>query len=115
MNRGQSRIRSVGVPEARGRAVILFNEEVGHFHQLPADFKDWKAHMSITATAVVKKETKVDPKKPQDKVIELPEVIKKAARERYTSFFMVDLHHLGVWDFAELSTVTGTLRCWIAG
>jgi hypothetical protein len=30
--------------EARGRAVILFNEEVGH---LPADFKDWKAHMSI--------------------------------------------------------------------
>ncbi len=65
MNRGQSRIRSVGVPEARGRAVILFNEEVGH---LPADFKDWKAHMSITATAVVKKETKVDPKKPQDKV-----------------------------------------------
>ena len=54
--------------EARGRAVILFNEEVGHFHQLPADFKDWKAHMSITATAVVKKETKVDPKKPQDKV-----------------------------------------------
>jgi hypothetical protein len=61
------------VPEARGRAVILFNEEVGHFHQLPADFKDWKAHMSITATAVVKKETKVDPKKPQDKVIELPE------------------------------------------
>ena len=68
MNRGQSRIRSVGVPEARGRAVILFNVEVGHFHQLPADFKDWKAHMSITATAVVKKETKVDPKKPQDKV-----------------------------------------------
>ena len=65
MNRGQSRIRSVGVPEARGRAVILFNEEVGH---LPADFKDWKARMSITATAVVKKETKVDPKKPQDKV-----------------------------------------------
>jgi hypothetical protein len=65
VNRGQSRIRSVGVPEARGRAVILFNEEVGH---LPADFKDWKAHMSITATAVVKKETKVDPKKPQDKV-----------------------------------------------
>ena len=65
MNRGQSRIRSVGVPEDRGRAVILFNEEVGH---LPADFKDWKAHMSITATAVVKKETKVDPKKPQDKV-----------------------------------------------
>ncbi len=65
MNRGQSRIRSVGVPEARGRAVILFNEEVGH---LPADFKDWKAHVSITATAVVKKETKVDPKKPQDKV-----------------------------------------------
>ncbi len=65
MNRGQSRIRSVGVPEARGRAVIPFNEEVGH---LPADFKDWKAHMSITATAVVKKETKVDPKKPQDKV-----------------------------------------------
>ena len=64
MNRGQSRIRSVGVPEARGRAVILFNEEVGH---LPADFKDWKAHMSITATAVVKKETKVDPKKPNDK------------------------------------------------
>ena len=63
MNRGQSRIRSVGVPEARGRAVILFNEGVGH---LPADFKDWKAHMSITATAVVKKETKVDPKKPQD-------------------------------------------------
>ena len=53
------------MPEARGRAVILFNEEVGH---LPADFKDWKAHMSITATAVVKKETKVDPKKPQDKV-----------------------------------------------
>ena len=68
MNRGQSRIRSVGVPEARGRAVILFNEEVGHQHQLPADFKDWKAHMSITATAVVKKETKVDPRKPQDKV-----------------------------------------------
>jgi len=65
VNRGQSRIRSVGVPEARGRAVILFNEEVGH---LPADFKDWKAHMSITATAVVKKETKIDPKKPQDKV-----------------------------------------------
>ena len=64
MNRGQSRIRSVGVPEARGRALILFNEEVGH---LPADFKDWKAHMSITATAVVKKETKVDPKKPNDK------------------------------------------------
>jgi hypothetical protein len=53
------------VTEARGRAVILFNEEVGH---LPADFKDWKAHMSITATAVVKKETKVDPKQPQDKV-----------------------------------------------
>jgi hypothetical protein len=53
------------VPEARGRAVILFNEEVGH---LPADFKDWKAYMSIRATAVVKKETKVDPKKPQDKV-----------------------------------------------
>lgn len=41
------------VPEARGRA--------------PADFKDWKAHM-ITATAVVKKETNVDPKKPEDKV-----------------------------------------------
>jgi len=61
VNRGQSRIRSVGVPEASGRA----DEEVGH---LPADFKDWKAHMSITATAVVKKETKVDPKKPQDKV-----------------------------------------------
>ena len=38
------------------------------FISLPADFKDWKAHMSITATAVVKKETKVDPKKPQDKV-----------------------------------------------
>ena len=65
MIRSQSRIRSVGVPEARGRAVILFNEEVGH---LPADFKDWKAHVSITATAVVKKETKVDPKRPQDKV-----------------------------------------------
>jgi len=47
------------------RAVILFNEEVGH---LPEDFKDWKAHVSITATAVVKKESKVDPKKPQDKV-----------------------------------------------
>ena len=68
MNRGQSRIRSVGVTEARGRAVILFNEEVGHFHHLPADFKDWKAHMSIKATAVVKKETKVDPKKPEDRV-----------------------------------------------
>ncbi len=26
-----------------------------------------KAHMSIKATAVVKKETKVDPKKPEDK------------------------------------------------
>jgi hypothetical protein len=52
------------VPEARGRAVILFNEEVGH---LPADFKDWEARMSIQATAVVKKETKVDPKKPEDK------------------------------------------------
>ena len=68
MNHGQSRIRSVGVPEARGRAVILFNEEVGHFHHLPADFKDWKAHMSIKATAVVKKQTKVDPEKPEDKV-----------------------------------------------
>ena len=65
MNRGQSRIRSVGVPEARGRAVILFNEEVGH---LPPEFKDWKAHVSITATAVVKKETKVDSEKPEDKV-----------------------------------------------
>src|SRR6266480_3078914 len=42
--------------------------EVGHFHHLPADFKDWRAHMSIKATAVVKKQTKVDPKKPQDKV-----------------------------------------------
>jgi hypothetical protein len=41
---------------ARRRAVILFN------------VKDWNARMSITATAVVKKETKVDPKKPQDKV-----------------------------------------------
>jgi len=64
VNRGQSRIRSVGVPEARGRAAILSNEEVGH---LSAVFKDWKAHMSIRATAVVKKETKVDPKKPEDK------------------------------------------------
>src|SRR5450755_4314530 len=35
--------------------------------QLPADFIDWEEHMSISATAVVKKETKVDPKKPQDK------------------------------------------------
>jgi hypothetical protein len=33
-----------------------------------APFKGWEAHLSITATAVVKKETKVDPKKPQDKV-----------------------------------------------
>jgi len=31
-------------------------------HRLPADFKDSEAHMSISATAVVKKETKVDPK-----------------------------------------------------
>jgi hypothetical protein len=37
-------------------------------HQLPADFIGWKGHMSIQATAVVKKETKVDPKKPEDKV-----------------------------------------------
>ncbi|HYK50649.1 MAG TPA: hypothetical protein VEU94_13050, partial [Terriglobales bacterium] len=43
------------VPMARRRAVILFN------------VKDWNAHMSITATAVVKKETKVDPEKPNDK------------------------------------------------
>jgi hypothetical protein len=35
--------------------------------QLPADFIDWEAHMSIKATAVVKKESKVDPKKPNDK------------------------------------------------
>ena len=67
MNRGQSRIRSVGVPEARGRAVILFNEEVGHFHQSARRLQRLE-DMSITATAVVKKETKVDPKKPQDKV-----------------------------------------------
>jgi hypothetical protein len=31
-----------------------------------APFKDWEAHLSIKATAVVKKETKVDPKKPND-------------------------------------------------
>ena len=48
-----------------GEQLFFSNEEVGH---LPADFKDWKAHVSITATAVVKKETKVDPKKPQEKV-----------------------------------------------
>ena len=34
---------------------------------LVVELQDWKAHMSINATAVVKKETKVDPKKPNDK------------------------------------------------
>ena len=64
---GEARGRNVFHPPPRRRAVILFNEKVGHQHLLPADFKDWEAHMSIKATAVVKKETKVDPKKPNDK------------------------------------------------
>jgi len=34
---------------------------------LVVELQDWKAHMSINATAVVKKETKVDPKKSNDK------------------------------------------------
>ena len=48
-----------------GEQLFFSNEAVGH---QPADFIDWEARTSIQATAVVKKETKVDPKKPQDKV-----------------------------------------------
>jgi hypothetical protein len=33
---------------------LFFSMKVGH---LPADFKDWETHMSITATAVVKNES----------------------------------------------------------
>jgi hypothetical protein len=32
-----------------------------------AHVKDWEAHMSIKATALIKKETKIDPRKPKDK------------------------------------------------
>jgi hypothetical protein len=37
---------------------------------------------------------------PAAKVIELPDVTRKAARERYISFFMVDLHDLRVRELA---------------
>jgi hypothetical protein len=56
----------VGVPEARGTSSYSF--QLKKLDICPQTSKAWKAHMSITATAVVKKETKVDPKKPEDKV-----------------------------------------------
>jgi hypothetical protein len=43
-------------------------KKLDFFISCPQTSKEGKARMSIKATAVVKKETKVDPNKPQDKV-----------------------------------------------
>jgi hypothetical protein len=42
-------------------------KECYHSGLLAVELQDWEAHMGIKATAVVKKETKVDPKKPNEK------------------------------------------------
>ena len=70
MDEGRKRV--IGVMAAilanlHMRMTCFSQLEVGHFHQLPVDFINCEARMSIQATAVVKKETKVDTDKPNDK------------------------------------------------
>jgi len=50
-----------------GDEQLLFNEALGININCPQTSKEGRARMSVKATAVVKRETKVDPKKPNDK------------------------------------------------